>query len=96
VTRAEITERTERIVLQLSRGIEPKRVAMQYGVTYQAVWWLGRQHGVKRRTEIKQERARSWLRKHSGGLSWAEIARREGVPATTVRSAVERERDRER
>jgi DNA-directed RNA polymerase specialized sigma24 family protein len=88
-------ERTNRIVTLLSMGIEPKRVALQNGLTYQAVRSAGLRHGVKRRSEIKRERFREWEQLHQIGFSMAEVAWLEGVPATTVRSALERLRKQE-
>lgn len=85
-----MAERTERIVTLAMRGVNLKVVARREGVTYNAVWWMARRHGVRKATEVKRERTRAWLRRHEAGVSMAEIARSEGLPATTVRSAVER------
>jgi hypothetical protein len=86
----EMSDRNERIVTRAMKGCDLKLIAHVEGVTYQAVWRIARRYGVKRTTELKRERARAWMRHHEAGLPMAEVARREGLPATTVRSAVER------
>lgn len=85
-----MADRNERIVTLAMRGVDVKRIAHIVGLTYQAVWSVARRHGVKRTTEVKRLRSRAWLKKHESGVSMAEIARLEGIPATTVRSAIER------
>lgn len=88
MTAAEIEERNDQILLQLSRGAELKVVAHRFRLSYSSVWLLSQRNGLKKRRAMKREQARKWLQMFREGLSIGEIARRVGVPETTCRTAI--------
>lgn len=71
------------------QGVAIREIARQYGVGYYAVWLALRDAGLNLETE-RQQRALLLAALWRRGLSQSEIARRHGLPQTTVSRLVAR------
>jgi transposase len=85
----------DEIVLRVFKGEPLRKIAHEVGMTYGAVWHLARRNGMRRRTEMKHERAKAMARRHARGDTQRQIAAVFGVTQVCVSKAIRRVKQRE-
>lgn len=80
----------DEIVIRILKGEPIRKIAREIGVTYGAVWQLGRRHGIRKLTVVKHERAKQMARRHANGWTQRRIAEAFGITQMGVSAAIRR------
>ena len=83
---------SEEIAIRLLKGEPVRKISREVGLSYSAVWSIGRRVGMRKKTAIKHDRAVAMARRWERGESQRAIARAYGISQMAVSKAIRRVR----
>lgn len=81
---------TDEIAVRVLRGEPVRQISREAGLTYGAVWQIGRRYGMRKKTAVKRDRAVEMARRWERGESQLSIARAFGISQMGVSKAIRR------
>lgn len=81
---------TDEIAVRVLRGEPVRQISREAGLTYGAVWQIGRRYGMRKKTAVKRDRAVEMARRWERGESQSSIARAFGLSQVGVSKAIRR------
>lgn len=81
---------TDQIVMRILRGEDLKKIALDCGLTYGAVWQIGRRNGMRRLCQVKLDRAKRMAARAAQGAPQKKIAAEFGISQMGVSQAIRR------